>query len=104
VGASGEYEAVLYYTCAPENVGCEVKLSMDSTAEIRAIVTEPFDPTHYDKSLERMPESHYHMKDFQPITLGTIRLDKGRGTLRLGAAKMTGTAMVDVHSLVLQKI
>jgi hypothetical protein len=51
-----------------------------------------------------MPESHYHMKDFQPITLGTIRLDKGRGTLRLGAAKMTGTAMVDVHSLVLQKI
>jgi arylsulfatase A-like enzyme len=104
VGASGEYEAVLYYTCAPENVGCEVKLSMDSAAEIRAIVTEPFDPTHYDKSLERMPESHYHMKDFQPITLGTIRLDKGRGTLRLGAAKMTGTAMVDVHSLVLRKI
>lgn len=37
------------------------------------------------------------------MKLGTLRLEKGRGELTLAAVKMTGKAMVDVHSLVMEK-
>ncbi|MEM7144151.1 MAG: arylsulfatase [Verrucomicrobiota bacterium] len=103
VGEYGDYEAILYYTCAPENVGCELELSFQRGGSLRATIVEAFDPPLYDKGRERVENSHYFMKDFTPTSLGTIPLTKGRGLLKLSAAKMTGSEMVDVHSLILKK-
>ncbi len=46
-----------------------------------------------------MARSHYFVKDFKPLRLGTLRLSKGRGTLRLGALDVKGKRVIDVHSL-----
>lgn len=104
VGAGGEYEAILYYTCSPENIGCELDLTFEGGGELRATVSKAFDPPLYDKNEERVENSHYFMKDFAPMTLGTISLGKGRGLLKLAAGKMPGKEMIDVHSLILTQL
>lgn len=104
VGASGDYEAIIYYTCAAGNAGVTLKLSMEHAGSTQARVTEVFDPPLYDKSLERMAESHYFVKDFKPLALGNISLKKGRGLLRLSAPKIPGQQAVDIHSIELNHI
>ncbi len=104
VGKSGRYEAIVYYTCAKENVGATIRLS-STNGENKKItktetkVKEAFNPPLYDKSKERVTKSHYFVKDFIPLNLGTLRLNKGDGTLRLTAPKITGSEAIDVHSI-----
>jgi arylsulfatase A-like enzyme len=101
VGATGDYEAIVYYTCARGDEGATLELSMQGGRSVRTRVTEPFDPPLYDKSKERVARSHYFVKDFRPLRLGGLRLDKGRGQLRLGSLDIVGKQVIDVHSLVL---
>ncbi len=103
VGQSGDYEAVVYYTCAAGDEGCTLQLSMQAAGSVRAKVVDVFDPPLYDKSKERVAQSHYFVKDFKPLRLGTLHLEKGRGTLRLGALDITGSRVIDVHSLELNR-
>lgn len=99
VGTNGDYEAVLHYTCAAGDEGATLQLSVEGGDSVRAKVVDVFDPPLYDKSKERVKESHYFVKDFKPLKLGTLRLQKGRGTLRLGAIDIKGKRVIDVHSL-----
>jgi arylsulfatase A-like enzyme len=101
VGASGDYEAIVYYTCAEGDQGATLRLSMEGGTSVQARVIESFDPPLWDKSKERVAESHYFVKDFKPLRLGILRLDKGRGQLRLGSLDIIGKQVIDVHSLVL---
>lgn len=91
----------MYYTCAKGDEGATLELSLSGGDSVRKQVLEPFDPPLYDKSKERVPESHYFVKDFKPLRLGVLRLEKGTGQLRLGALDIKGRHIVDVHSLVL---
>jgi hypothetical protein len=104
VGKPGDYEAVVYYTCAAGDEGSTVRLSMLGGESVQAKVVEVFDPPLYDKSKERVEDSHYFVKDFRPLRLGTISLQAGRGELRLDSVKMTGQKVIDVHSIELKFI
>ncbi|MDE0736251.1 MAG: arylsulfatase [Pirellulaceae bacterium] len=99
VGKSGKYEVIVFYTCARGSEGATLQLSITNGASTKAIVNEVFDPPLYDKSKERVAKSHYFVKDFKPLSLGTLHLDKGKGTLRLKASDMKGQQVIDVHSL-----
>ena len=99
VGKSGEYEATVYYTCAAGDEGATLRLTMEGGRSVQSQVLEVFDPPLYDKPKERVAESHYFVKDFKPLSLGTLRLDKGSGTLKLDALDIKGKRVIDVHSL-----
>ena len=99
VGHTGEYEVLVYYTCAAGDEGATLQLSMERGGSVQVKVTEVFDPALYDKSKERVANSHYFVKDFNPLVMGTLRLERGRGTLRLGALTIKGKQVIDVHSL-----
>jgi len=102
VGQAGTYEAVVYYTCAPENVGVRLQLACEGASgdAVEQTVTRAFDPPFYDKSKERVLPSHYYVKDFRPLKMSRpIRLSAGRATLRLRALKIPGQQAVDVHSI-----
>ena len=103
IGTSGVYEAIVYYTCAAGDEGATLRIMMEGGNSVQARVVEVFDPPLYDKSKERVATSHYIVKDFNPLSLGTLRLDKGQGTLRLDAADVKGDRVIDVHSLDLIK-
>jgi len=99
IGKTGQYEAIVYYTCAAGDEGSTLRLSMENGDSTRAKVAEVFDPPLYDKSKERVAKSHYFVKDFKPLSLGMLQLKKGRGTLKLDAVDIQGDRVIDVHSL-----
>ena len=72
-------------------------------AAVEAEITQTFDPPLYDKSKERVAKSHYFQKDFKAFKLGTLRLKKGKGLLRLTAPKIVGTGAIDVYSIRLDR-
>jgi len=100
VGKSGQYRATVYYTCSQTNVGATVRLAV-SKSSTETTVTEVFDPPLWDKSKERVAESHYLVKDFKPLELGMLTLNAGRDTLTLTVPKLVGGRAIDVYSVVL---
>ena len=69
----------------------------------KATVSEAFDPPLYDKSKERVKKSHYFVKDFKPLVLGSLQLRAGTGVLRLTAPTLLGEAAIDLHSIELRR-
>ncbi len=102
---AGQYEATVYYTCAEGNQGALLSWRLESSEThatgTAAVVTDVFDPPLYDKSKERVENSHYFVKDFKPLSLGTLALSRGRALLRLTADRIRGGRAIDVHSIVL---
>jgi len=88
-----------------EFAACSVPSKVTVTdPSIEAKVREAFNPALYNKSKERVENSHYFVKDFNPLKLGSLRLKKGRGLLRLTAPKIVGKQAIDVHSIELVKL
>ncbi len=104
VVTAGVYKATLFYTCAAGDQGATVIVSADDGDQAKATVTEVFDPPLYDKSKERVKNSHYFVKDFLPLEVGTLKLRKGHATLRLKSDKIAGKQVVDVHSIQLDRV
>jgi arylsulfatase A-like enzyme len=98
VGTTGDYEAIVFYTCAAGDEGSRLRLSAGE-ALVETDVIDVFDPPLYDKSKERVAKSHYFVKDFKPLPLGTLSLRKGRATLKLEASKIAGKRIVDVQAV-----
>lgn len=104
IGATGTYEVVVHYTCPDENTGCRLSLTDGRDARVESVILEPFDPPLYDKSKERVLGSHYFVKDFKPLRMGTVMLQKGGATLRLSAEDLRGGRAIDVHSIDVNRV
>lgn len=102
IAEGGRFLATVYYTCPEQSVGTKLRLSRGSNL-IETIVNKAFDPPLWDKSKERVTESHYFVKDFRALELGPIELKKGRAPLILSAPRIVGDRAIDVYSLVLER-
>lgn len=103
VGATDTYAVTVYYTCAEDDVGAKIRLSRADGTSTEAAVLHAFDPPLYDKSQERMTETHYFVKDFKPLELGSLQLSQGPNLLRLTAPAIVGDRAIDVHSIELRR-
>ncbi len=100
---TGNFEATVYYTCAPENTGATLALTYPSdtlTFQITEVHDPPLEGMEYDR-VER-PESY--VKDFKPLKAGTIHLEKGKGKLTLKATQMPGKAVIDFRLMMLKRV
>ena len=97
VHTTGEYEVVVEYTCPLSDAGSTVELSFQS-AKLAGKVAPGWDPPLYTNqdTLPR-PPAESRMKEFRPLRLGVIRLEKGRGLLRLRALEVPGHSVMDVR-------
>ena len=100
---AGEYRATLHYTCAEGDQGSTITVAVDKGDSVSTKVTKVFDPPLYDKSKERVVNSHYFVKDFTPLVVGILTLNAGKQTLRLKASEFQGKRAIDVHSIVLER-
>jgi arylsulfatase A-like enzyme len=101
VATAGRYEATLYYTCAPQNVGARLELSLND-ARLSTVVSEAHDPPAYGGEHDRADRgSESFVKDFKPLRLGEIDLAAGRGGLTLRATEKPGPEVVEVRLITL---
>jgi hypothetical protein len=100
VGQTADYTAELWYTCAEP--GSSIELSF-GVAKVQAKVGPAHDPPLVGKESDRVQRSESYVKDFRPLQMGRIRLEKGLGALSLQASKIAGSAVADVRMLRLMR-
>ncbi len=101
VANSGNYQAVIYYTCAKENVGSTIELRFNRS-RIQGKVARPHDPPLVGAEFDRVPRGgESYVKKFRPLRLGVFRLEKGRGQLTLRALDAPGKQVMDVRAVML---
>lgn len=100
---SGLYEAVLYYTCAAENLGSRFRLELGKN-KLEATLEEAHDPELFGALQDRSPRTESYVKDFKPLNIGNIRLEKGRDELVLKATEINGNQLMDFRMLLLRRL
>jgi arylsulfatase A-like enzyme len=104
VATPGRYEAVVYYTCPASDVGSTIELSFQQS-RLQGKVSPANDPPLYGDNHDRASRgSESLVKDFKPLSLGVVKLDKGRGELTLQALDVTGKQVMDVRLILLTLI
>ncbi|MFL2913489.1 MAG: sulfatase-like hydrolase/transferase [Opitutales bacterium] len=103
VGESGRYEVELWYACSKKDLGSEIELSLNGESVLTTI-TKPNDPPLVGMKEDRSPRSESYAKDFRPMKMGTITLQKGKGELKLQAKNLTGSQAMEFRLLMLQRI
>jgi arylsulfatase A-like enzyme len=101
VATGGNYEAVIYYTCPKQDIGSTVELHFGNS-RLQAKITEPHDPPLVGAEFDRVPRrGESYVKDFRPLHLGLLRLEKGRGRLKLSALDVPGKQVMEVRLVIL---
>jgi arylsulfatase A-like enzyme len=101
VATTGRYEAVLYYTCAAEDVGSTIELGFNGST-LRGKVSEAHDPPLRGAEHDRVPRGgESYVKDFKPLKLGVVALERGRGPLTLRAVEVLGKRVIDLRTVAL---
>ncbi|NJN05904.1 MAG: hypothetical protein HC814_05365 [Rhodobacteraceae bacterium] len=95
VNTAGAYEVVIDYTAAEAGATVELEFNGSKLSGKVATAWNPPLLTNQD-TLER-PAGESQMKEFRPLTLGMLRLEKGRGQLTLRATDIPGKSVMDVR-------
>lgn len=103
VAEDGDFEVVIYYTCAKDALGSKIELSF-SDSKISKSLTIYHDPDEYGKENDRSLRIESYVKDFIPLNMGVINLKKGKGTLVLKGLKKNGKELIDFRLLMLKRI
>lgn len=101
VATTGKYEAVIYYAVPEADLGSTVELSFQGKS-VDGKVTVANDPPLHGAEHDRAPrEAESFVKDWKPMTLGTIELQKGRGQLTLHAPQIPGKSVMEFRAMFL---
>ena len=100
---SGEYKATVYYAGKESSVGSTLLLRQGKN-EVSTSVNEANDSDFVAAEFDRSPRSESYEKDYKPLEIGTIHLDKGRHPLVMKAPDIKGTEFIEVRLLVLERM
>ncbi len=103
VVADGDFEVIIYYTCAEENVGGTFEVRFQNTT-LAGKIKEVHDPPLLQVNAYRYPNAESYTKDFKPLNLGKITLEKGKGTLSLNALNIPNKELMDFRLMLFKKI
>jgi hypothetical protein len=101
--ANGDFEVELYYTCPADDIGATIELSFGD-ASIEAKVAIAHDPPLAGAEHDRSPRQESYVKDFKPLSMGTVSLKQGRGPLTLQATDIPGSQAMDFRLLMLRRV
>lgn len=101
--SSGKYEVQVYYTCKPENIGCKLELRFNNSV-LRKTVDEPHDPVAFGKDDDRVLRIESYVKDFKPLSLGIMEIEKGKGELSLSIPEIPGDEGIEFRLLMFRRI
>ncbi|NND32251.1 MAG: arylsulfatase [Saprospiraceae bacterium] len=100
---SGDFNVTLYYTCPESDIGSTFDLIF-KTDTLHGEIAEAHNPPETGMENDRHPRQESYVKDFKPLDLGTMYLEKGPGMLTMKATKIVGGQVMDVRLLMLERI
>jgi len=99
VNTTGEYEVEILYTCHLADAGSNIEMEFNR-AKLSGRVMPGWDPPLYtNQDTIARPAVESQMKEFRSLSLGVMRLEKGRGLLSLRAVKIPGKSVMDVRQI-----
>lgn len=97
VNTPGSYEVVIHYTCREKDAGATIELGFLNN-KIQGKVGPVWDPPLYtNQDTIPRPPAESIMKEFRPLRLGAMKMEKGRGLLKLKASDIPGEGVMDVR-------
>ncbi|MEZ6086574.1 MAG: hypothetical protein R3C05_00755 [Pirellulaceae bacterium] len=103
VGAEGLYEVDLYYTCPAKDVGSKVDLTVGES-QLSFVIDTAHDPPLRGQENDRVTRPESYVKDFRRKSLGTIKLNEGKSTLKLQATEVPGESVMDFRLLMFRRV
>ena len=100
---SGDFEVMLYYTCPDGDEGSTIELSMGKEA-IQTKIIASFDSPLSGMEHDRIVRMESYVKEFRPLSMGIIHLEKGPSQLKLKALSKPGKTVMDVRLLLFKRI
>jgi hypothetical protein len=100
VHTTGEYEVSIDYACPEADAGATIELSFGD-AQTSGKVTPGWLPPLIDGQDRASRKAESFMRDFRPLSLGTIKLAAGRGLLTLRALEIPGQTVMEVRRVTL---
>jgi hypothetical protein len=98
---AGTYVVTLDYACAPEDVGAKLELSFEGTL-LKGKVGEAWNPPLItDQDVVPRGTGESLMKTFRTMTLGEVKLEPGKGELKLRATDIPGKSVMELRRLTL---
>lgn len=97
---AGRYDVQAFYAVAAADVGATVRLTLGD-AVTTARVTAAHDPPLNGAADDRVERTESYTKVFAPLSLGTVQLAAGRGTLRVTAPAIPGRQAWELAGLAL---
>lgn len=102
--AAGNFRVDLYYACKDTSVGSEIEFSAGRRT-ISELISKANDPPAVGPEHDRVKRvTQSPLKDFKPLTLGTIKLGKGKQTFTLRAKEVIGTDSLEARMLILRRV
>ena len=95
---TGNYEVTLYYTLPQGSEGLSVHLQQGDRVLSKKITTS-HNPPLTGMERDRVPRMESYVKDFKPLVLGTMLLEKGRQPLLLRASGLQNYRGLEVRLL-----
>jgi arylsulfatase A len=101
VGA-GCFEVTLMYICSKENVGTKVRVEIGGKS-LDGVVSRAHNPAPIP-SPDRVRRGEVYEKIWAPLTLGAVKLSKGRTKLVVKALEIPGNQAFDLKAVRLRRI
>ncbi len=98
----GDFEVTIYYTCKQEDIGSTFELYFNGSS-IMGKITEVHDPPLEGMEQDRVERESSYVKDFKPLKLPVMHLDKGKGELTLRALSIPGSQVMDFRLLMFNR-
>ena len=98
---AGTYVVTLDYTCPQADVGSKLELSFEGTL-LKGKVTDAWDPPLItDQDVVPRGTGESLMKPFRTMTLGEVKLEPGKGELKLRATDIPGKSVMELRRITL---
>ncbi len=100
---SGEFEVEMYYACKQEDVGSTIELTIGDQ-KIEKLIQVANDVPLIGAAEDRFPRVEGYVRDWRPMTLGTVKLVPGKTTLTLRASEIPGNEVADMRLLLFRRV
>jgi len=101
VMTAGEYDLTIYYACPPADAGSRVEVSFLGRRAAGVVQPGFESPLFENQDTLPRPPAESRMKEFRPLSLGKLTLEKGRGPLTLRALAIPGQSVMEMRLLTL---